>query len=398
MNSHSSGNYVCKVPTVAIGTKSPKILDRGTFTAGTTWGEYPCRVKVDAQDLFDQFDASPSVYLADPADADLGELRAAAGLPKAQPAQGYTYLAGGTKASTTEAAVEAAIDALEAVDGNFLVPLFSRDAADDISDALTESGSTYAVDTLNVYAQKHCSKQSTLKERRNRQAIVSKRGTFLAAKTAAQNIAYFRVAMAFQDVKDIGLAGLTQFQPWMASVKAAAMQAAGSYRAIFNKKVACSGALQAAKDFNPKKTTPMEEALSAGLLPMKTVNGTTTFVSDQTTYSKDDNFVFNSIQAVYASDTVAVNSGRRMEAALVGKSVADIDASLAKAIFEKIQEDHRDLKLIAKSDDAPLGFKNLRIQQKGPSLFIRCEIKLAGAIYFVPISFLATPVQTSASG
>ncbi|MBA3350950.1 MAG: hypothetical protein H0U23_00740 [Blastocatellia bacterium] len=85
-----------------------------------------------------------------------------------------------------------------------------------------------------------------------------------------------------------------------------------------------------------------------------------------------------------------------MERAFVGQSVADVSAALALSTLEAIMDDFKRIKLIAASDDAPKGFKNASIKIKGPSMVVNIEIKLAGSIYFVPISILVSQVSQSA--
>jgi hypothetical protein len=85
-----------------------------------------------------------------------------------------------------------------------------------------------------------------------------------------------------------------------------------------------------------------------------------------------------------------------MEGAFVGQSVADISAAIALSFLEGIMADFLRLKLIAPSDDAPKGFKNAVIQVSGTAMIVSVEIKLAGAIYFIPISFLVSPVSQRA--
>jgi hypothetical protein len=55
------------------------------------------------------------------------------------------------------------------------------------------------------------------------------------------------------------------------------------------------------------------------------------------------------------------------------------------------------LKLIAVSDDAPKGFKNASIKISGTTMVVNVEIKLAGAIYFIPINFLVSQVTQAAA-
>jgi hypothetical protein len=386
--------YIASLPgftaspgTAVLGSQPSTSLDQGTFNICSTFGGAPGRIKQDAY-KFNKAVAENSALVQLSACAP-------AGLPA--PTTSIAYLAGGTRGATTDAIYTAAMNALALARGNFLVPLFSRDATGDIADGLTDTSSTYTIAGIHSASRAHVLKMSTLKAGRNRQAFLSIRDTFEVCKATAANLASFRCSCAFQDAKDLGANGVQQFQPWMAAVKAAGIQAAGFYRPMFRKGVAISGVVQAAGDFNDQDDSQMEDALLAGLLPVRRdETGGFYFVSDQTTYGKDNNFVYNSIQAVYVADTIALTLKQQMERAFVGQSVADISASLALSTLESIMDDLRRLKLISPSDDAPSGFRNAKIQIKGTAMVVSIEVKLAGAIYFVPISFQITQVQQSA--
>ncbi len=376
--------------TAAQGSRPSTDLDDGSYTMASTQGAKTGRIKADGARFLAAVNASASVELVAVAPATK-----LIGLPDVS---ALAFLTGGSRGATTDARIQAALDALQAVRCNFVCTLFSQDATTDIAAGLTDASSTYTIDSINANVRAHILLMSQVKRRRPRQGFTSKRSTFAAALEAAGNMAQGRIAMAFQDAKDLDSSGsIRQFQPWMTAVKAAGMQAAGFYRPIFNKLVNVSGVLQAAGDFDDQLDSDLEKALLGGLLPMTRLeDGGFKFVSDQTTYSRDSNFVLNSIQAIYVADTIAQTTAKRMEASFVGQSVADISAALALTTLEGIMEDMRRLKLIAPSDDAPKGFKNAKIRIEGGSMIVRIEIKLAGAIYFIPISFLVTPVQQSA--
>lgn len=359
----------------------------------STEGALVGRVKVDAYDFFNVVQGqSVLVQINNPA------APASKGLPAVTSA--FVYLSGGSRGGSANLDFTQAIDALQSVIGNFLIPLVSRDASADIANGLTDSSSSYTVDAINAYAKTHVLAMSTLKRRRNRQAFCSKEDTFVNAMNAAGNLASFRVSLNFEDFKQVAASGsLVQFQPWMGACLAAGMQAAGFYRAIVHKGINTSGVLSLAGDFNPNNDSQVEQALQAGLLPAKKAPGGGFYwVSDQTTYGKDNNFVFNSIQAVYAADIVALSTAQAMENAFVGQSVADVSAAVALSFLEAQMANFLRLKLIAPSDDAPKGFKNAQIRISGSAMIVSVEIKLAGAIYFIPISFLVSPVTQSANG
>lgn len=389
---NSQTGYTCSVATAIWGQISPLDLDQGTFNIASDLGSKPGRIKNDAADFFDTLDSGSST-------AQLGTtvvVRAAGGLPDVQ---ATFYLAGGTLGATTAQNATDAISALEKLRGNFVVPLFSRDATADITDGLTDAGSSYTISGIHAAVSSHVLKMSKLKTRRHRQGFVSFRGSFANAKLAAQNIANYRVACAIQDVKALAGDGtIQQFQPWMASVLAAGMQAAGFYRSLVFKGINASGALMADGSFTDQSDADLEAAIENGIMAIQRPDsGAIRWNSDQTTYATDESFVYNSVQAIYASDTIALTVAQRMENAFVGQSVADVSASLALTYLQGIMSDMKRLKLIAASDDAPLGYRNAQITISGNAMKVEVEIKLAGAILFIPITFLVTQVTQTAT-
>lgn len=398
---NSQTGYSAAASNATVGQLPSTALDRVTAAPiASTWNGKNGRIKIDAFKMFQAISGtSATVSLGSTA------ARADSGLPAVNAT--VLYFSGGKKGSTSNALATAAIDALANVAVNFVVPLFSQDATLDIAAGATqgldtvngEVASTYTVDSINAWVKSHCLAMSKLKRKKNRQGIVSKRDTFLIQKNSAANLASARVACTFQDVKNPNSTGeLTQFQPWMGAAIAAGMQTAGFYRAIVHKFANVSGIVQAAGDFNDRDDDAMESALLSGLMPLKRhPNGGYHWVSDQTTYTKDSNFVYNSLQAVYAADIIALTTAQRMEDAFVGQSVADISAAVAMTFLKGIMADFMRLKLIAASDDALAGFKNASITIAGPVMLVEAEIKLAGAIYFVPISFLVSPVTQTAN-
>jgi hypothetical protein len=199
--------------------------------------------------------------------------------------------------------------------------------------------------------------------------------------------------MNFLDVKRLNDAGnITTFRPWMGAVIAASMQAVGFYKAIVRKSPNISAAFNNVADFKSTKTTDSENALKSGLLPLKfddtqDVGGNYYWTSDQTCYTRDSNFVFNSIQAMYAMDTISQTVSSLLEQSFTGESLADFNAVSVKLRFDEIMKLLRDVKLIAPSDDAPLGYKEPTIKIAGPVTLIECDVKLATANYFTRIRF-----------
>ena len=381
--------YSASVGATNVGQQSPLGLDEGTFAAGSTFGNQTLRLKMDAVSFFNAVSNSALVQVNNPLAPAL------AGLPAANAS--VQYLVGGTRGATTDAIYDAALVACEAVKGNFVVPLFSQDASADIINGDTDSGSTYTIANIHAVTNSHCLALSTLKRRKNRICYMGFRGTFQNALAAAANISSARSSICFQDVKAAGANGIQQFQPHMLAVLAASMQAAGFYRSITHKGINCSGILQAAGDFKDSDDDNQEAALTGGLLFAQRANaGGFQWVADQTTYSRDNSFVYNSSQAMYDIDLVALTTAQRMEQMFVGQALADVSAALALAGLEAIMADLLRVKLIAPSDDAPKGFLNAVIRIKGPDMLVNVQIKLDTEILFIPINFLVTQVVSSA--
>ena len=367
------------------------ILDQTTYGIATTHGNQTGRIKRDAW-LFYSTLASSSVLLqiGNPA------APAMAGLPEAQ---ALKFLSGGTRGATTDAVVVAALAACERLRANFVIPLFSRDSGLDIDDGITDPASTYDIASIHAAAKTHVLKMSTIKAKRNRQAFLGIEDSFDGQIAAANAMASFRVTMCFELFKAQASDGSIQSQPpWAGAVFAAAMQAAGFYRSIMNKGINTSGIQAVDASFDPNDDTQIETALLQGLLPARLrATGGWAWISDQTTYATDTNFVYNSIQAVYAADLVALTTAQRMETALIGQSLADISAASAAALFANIMADLKRLKLLASSDDAPSGYKNAIFKLVGNTLFVSAEVKIANALAFIPISFTISEVQQTAT-
>lgn len=386
--------YTCSAATTAAGQNSPTVLDEGTFgICGGFDGSKTGRIKRDAYDIWKALEGSSLLQFG----IDTTSTAADSGLPENQ---ADTFLANGAKGATTNLEIAAALDACELVDGNFVVPLFARDAADDILDDMTDASSTYTIDSIHALAKTHVLQMSEVKYQKNRQAILAFKGSFADAKTKAADLAHPRCSLVFQDFKALNASGtITQFQPWMGAALAASMQSAGFYRAIVKKGINCSGVLQAAADFDARKIGDKEEALLAGLLCAERDPrlGGFRWISDQTTYLSDNNFVYNSIQAVYAADLVALTTARELEAAFVGQSLADVTSAVMTAYTKGIFANLKRLKLLAASDGAEGGYRNLTIDIQGPVAYVSAEIFLATALYFIPIQFKVVQVESASA-
>ncbi len=363
---------------------APNAEDEASAANQGLVGSMPCRLKKDAYDLVTAVGNSRAIEFAPTLPLQ--------GLPEVQP---IAFLSGGAKGGSSNADIQAAFDAAGLVQGNFVVPLFSQDSGADIASGDTDSSSVYDIASINAALSDHTVRFSQFKVRKPRQGFPAFRGTYAASKLAAQTLANFRCAgVNFLDVNVLGSNGLQWFQPWMGAAIEAGMQAAGFYRPLFNKSINISGVRSNAGDFKPTDTDQVEDALLNGLTVIRPRDGGGfAFVSDNTTYGVDSNFVLNSVQAIYVADVVAQTTSQRMERAFVGQSFADVSPTVAVSFFKNIMASLKALKLIAASSDAPSGYKNVIINIQAPAMLVSAEIKLATGIYFVPIRFLVSQVS-----
>lgn len=353
--------------------------------ASTAAGEKPGRVKDAAANWRKALATSQRLQWV---------VQATAGLPNvmANPA----FLTGGARGATLAADVVNAIAQLGGIQVNIVIPLFSRDATADIADAMTNSSSTYTIAAIHAAVKSHCIQFSTPKLKHNRIAILSIWDTYANSKVAAQSLANFRCSLTMQRASQVNSTGtVVSFLPWYTACIAAGMQAGGFYKAIVNK-FANVISFTDPSGFDAGSPGDVEDALDAGLLFLTKDTAGNRWVSDQTTYGFDTNFVYNSLQATYAADIIALDMVDSFQKAFVGKSLADVDAATALAFLAQKMEGYKKLKLLAASTDAPLGYKNPKVTISAPEMDIAVEIKLATAIYFVPISINISAVQQTA--
>ena len=380
--------YSATVASAAVGLLPPTILDQGAFNFATSTAatSYPCRIKKDAYDFNSALSGNPTVVFTQVAFS---------GLPN--PTTVGVFLAGGAKNGSSGAQFTAAFDACQAVQTNFIVPLISQDATADILIGQTDPLSTYTVNAINAYANSHCIAMSAPVQRKNRLAIVSARGSFANAQIQAQAIASSRTALMFQDVKAVNAAGnLFQFQPWYAACIAAGMQAIGLYKSIMRKYANVSGIVSPAGDFSPQNQGQLTQALQAGLLILQAPStGGYRFVSDQTTYGKDANFVFNSLQVMYTADYMAVDLATAFDNFAVGQPVSVINAGTAKTFLTSKMTQYLQNQLISASGSATAGYDSATVSINGPVMQVGVNAYITNAISFVVITFNVSQVSQS---
>jgi hypothetical protein len=353
--------------------------------ASTSAGDEPGRIKTSAYNFKQAMAISRLFTFA---------ATATAGLPT--PMAASAFLSGGTRGATLAADIVNVINSLGAVNCNIIVPLISQSATADILAGQTDPASTYTIAALNALMKSHCLEYSNPSLGKNRICVLSYNTTFANASAAAQGLASFRCSLTFQQVTQVNSLGVvTTFQPWMASVCAGAMQCGGFYQAITNKYANLISIVDPS-DYNSGEPGDTSEAIEAGLMTLFTDVGGVRWVVDQTTYSFDNSFVYNSMQAVYDADLIAIDLKTSFSNAFVGKSLADVSAASVSAFLTQKMAGYMQLKLIAPSNGVPLGFNGAKVVIAAPTVTVTFNLYLATEILFIPITFGINPVQQSA--
>jgi hypothetical protein len=374
---NNQNGYVASVDAID-ASKPLSALDEGTFgICSTGAGLLPGRIK---RDLYDFITAAGTSVVT------TFSATAIAGLPAVK---SKTFLSGGSVGGTSNNAIVNALTALEGISVNFVIPLFSQDATADIADGLTDVSSTYTIDAINEVTKAHAIKLSVPKLKKHRQVFCSKWDLFANIRTAAASISSPRVNFCFQQV----IAGLSQtYMPWYTSCIAAGMQAGGFYKALVRKLANVISVINPS-DFDGDNIGFQEQALESGLLFLETIATGIRWVSDQTTYGFDANFVYNSVQAMYMADVLAVDLAVSLDNAFVGQSLADIDPATAASFIGSKMDGYRKLKMIGSSDDAPAGYILKSIAIVAPTMTVDVEVKLATALYFIPLTIEYSPIN-----
>jgi len=102
------------------------------------------------------------------------------------------------------------------------------------------------------------------------------------------------------------------------------------------------------------------------------------------------------MQAVYCSDLLTLDLADSFWKAFGGKSLSDVSAASGLSFLAQKMDQYKKQKLIASSDDAPLGWKNGKVVTIAPSMDVSVEIKLATAVYFIPLNISISQVQQTA--
>jgi hypothetical protein len=362
---------------------SPSVLDivSADTLASSGSGLQPARIKKDADEAADFFSLSSIVDITGQSSTGLMD------------AKSETALSGGSLGSTSTASITAALSEFEEIRVNSIVPLFSRDSADDIADGLTESSSSYSILGIHQSVKSHLSLMSTTKNRSERQGYLSYKASFSDALDQASLLADQRIQLCIQDIRNVDSVGAIKwFQPWAQSCMLAGARGGSPVGTPLTFKFFNTvGIRHTAQpmstpeeditiDFNPNDQ--FEQAISGGITFFESPqSGGIRCVVDNTTYQKDANWVYNRGNVMYAADILAFDFRNQLENIFVGAK-NNIQASEVKSVAASILGTFLAQGITVATADAPNGYKQLDVQIDGNIIRINVVAVLVEGIDF----------------
>lgn len=396
INSSTGGNWSATIASALYGQLSPSVLDEVTaLPANGSGGSQPAQIKNDASAVQQFFAASVNVTLLTPK---------AVGLPDAS---ATTYLAGGALGGTQTSDITNALTALQAVHVNSMIPLFSRDATADIADQITDPSSNYTILGIHQATVTYLSLMATTKNRSESQGYLSLKDTYANCKIQSQNLAYERVQLEIQDIKQVNSLGQIQwFLPWAGSCLLAGARGGSPIGLpMTHKYFNMSGIRQTAQplstpeanivqDFNP--LTQYDDAIQNGITFWEhPTTGGYRLVVDNTTYGQDANWVKNRGNVQYAADVLAYDFRNQLENIYVGVKNT-VSAAEVKSTCDAILTAYLAQGITVSTTDAPNGYKQLVVQIVGNTINISVIVKLVEGIDFILATITLQRASSSA--
>jgi hypothetical protein len=281
-----------------------------------------------------------------------GAMAQKAGLPAAEGAA--TFLTGAVVGATSDASIQKGLDESLKIDVRVVLPLFSRDAIDDIDDGMTDPGSSWLIDGIHAAVKSHCATAATIKVRRERYGQLSIHESFDASIEKCSGLAYERLQMSFMMCRAIDGQGAIQwFLPWMgACVIAAGRAQAGLGTSMLRKPFGVTSVKHIGKksifddtlqqDFDPENQGQLEQAIEAGLVVFRAVPGFGVRMEspDLSTRSRENDpegWVWERINVLFTLDEVR-QTVRTILENFIGSRQTDVSPSVIKETIRKALE------------------------------------------------------------
>lgn len=328
------------------------------------------------------------------------------------PAIATKPLSGGAQGASTNTNFSTGFSVSLANDYNVVLPAISRDASEDIADAVlgfTDASSTYTIAAVMAAVTSHLILRGSTKNRKEAQGMGGIRKSTKAAAFAAINaVADYNMQVAMQDAVFSDSTGeLRVGHPHVFAALCAGIRLGTEVGEPLTHKFV--NALQVGHMIDP--TTLLEagdfntaldadDAIDNGVLFAEKSGNGYRIVVDNTTYGQDDSFVFNRGSVIEASYFVFKTLREAAESIFVGKKVSNgLAKSMKNAVRNKLRElNAPDVNIITASDDAPEGFREdtFVVTVEGNTARVYVEFKPVQGLDFVFFDFTLGDIKQSA--
>lgn len=389
INNFNSGlSYTCVTDFYNAGVVSPTTLD---YYNALDIKTMPLEVKAAINEIITNVNSTSQFLTLDRIVNIYGQVETISSTSR-------RFLSGGSRGGSSNSSFQAGFDALLKERCNIVVPLVSSDATADIASGVTDSTSTYTITSIHAQADAHCRTASNTQNRSERNGYVAIKDTLANSILASKALNSEYISMAIQDVRSLDETGTVTWQdPWMFAVIAAGMQAGSEIGTPLTHKYMNVVGIRHAS-FDPK--VQYNQAIAAGILFAQQPDaGGTRIVVGNTTYQKDQSFVFNRISVFEICNYVAYDSRIQLENAFVGRSRAS-GTSLAVAIqtfFRGILSGYTRQGLLAPDAlNKGLGFRDVTVVVNGGVVTLSAIITPAPGIDFVLTNLTISQVSDAA--
>jgi hypothetical protein len=318
-----------------------------------------------------------------------------------------SFLSGGARGASTNSNFSTGLAKSLANDYSVALPCISRDASSDIADGATDAASSYTIAAVQAALSAHLSLRGSVKNRKEAQGHTgfrnsAKSACFAQSAVVGSELVQFHI----QDVLVSDVNGnLTWKHPHVHAALCAGIRLGTEVGEPLTHKFLRVNAVGhvvnpitglETGDFN--ESLDIDDAIDAGVTFSEKAQGGNRIVVDNTTYGRDQSFVFNRGSVVEAAQFTAKTLRETAELVFVGKKVSNGAASSIKSVLRsKLQELNRN-QIITSSDDAPEGFveETFVVTVNGNTAEVQVEVKPVQGLDFVFITFTLGDIKQSA--
>lgn len=322
-----------------------------------------------------------------------------------------TFLTGGAKGASANSDFANGYSASLAEDYNVLLPAASRDASEDIADAVqgfTDAASTYTISAILAGADTHLRLRGDTKNRKEAMGMGGvRKSTKSAAFASISSFGSELLQLTMQDVLAIDSQGNERYMhPHVLAAMAAGMRTGQEVGEPLTHKypnvrdvghfINPATGLSTG-DFNPG--LDYDAAIEAGALFLEKASGWR-WVVDNTTYGVDESFIYNRGSVMAAAQYTQMVVRTTAENAFIGKKIANGAAkSIKSMVRNKLRElNAPEVNIITSSDDAPEGFveETFTVTITGNTCYVAVEFKPVQGLDFIFFDFTIGDISQSA--